>query len=96
MRFEDENFEEEFLKWLDSKTQNEIVEGLKKYAVSEQYSYSTIVDEDLNNENVLDYIEVEIDDEAQIDSNKTYLKVNYKKKHRNLDMDKYIELEDAA
>ncbi len=31
MRFEDENFEEEFLKWLETKKQDEIIEDLKKY-----------------------------------------------------------------
>lgn len=31
MRFEDENFEEEFFKWLETKKQDEIIEDLKKY-----------------------------------------------------------------
>ena len=31
MKFEDNNFEEEFLKWLNTKTQDEIIKSLKKY-----------------------------------------------------------------
>ena len=31
MKFEDNNFEEEFLKWLNTKTQDEIIESFKKY-----------------------------------------------------------------
>ncbi len=97
MRFEDENFEEEFLKWLDSKTEEEIIESLKKYAIDEQYAYRIVVDKNLDNENPLDFIEVEVaDDEAQIYESKMYLKDNYQKKNRNVDMIKIIELEDAA
>ena len=97
MRFEDENFDEEFLKWLDSKTEEEIIESLKKYAIDEQYAYRIVVDKNLDNENPLDFIEVEVaDDEAQIYESKMYLKDNYQKKNRNVDMIKIIELEDAA
>ena len=95
MRFEDDNFEEEFLRWLNTKTQEEIIEGLKKYIVEEQYEYSFFVDENLNIESPLDYIEVEIDDKQKY-GNKTYLKENSKKKHQNVDINKIIELEDAA
>jgi len=31
MRFEDKNFEEEFMNWLNSKTKKELIEDLKKY-----------------------------------------------------------------
>ena len=30
MRFEDNNFEKEFIKWLNSKTEEEIIEDFKK------------------------------------------------------------------
>lgn len=33
MKFEDKNFKEEFIKWLKSKTQDEIIESLKKYSI---------------------------------------------------------------
>ena len=32
MKFENENFEEEFLKWLNSKSKEELVKDLKKYS----------------------------------------------------------------
>ena len=35
MKFEDENFEEEFEKWLKSKTKEELIEAMKKYTVKE-------------------------------------------------------------
>ena len=31
MKLEDKNFEEEFVKWLNNKTEKELVEGLEKY-----------------------------------------------------------------
>lgn len=35
IRFEDENFEEEFEEWLNTKTENEIIESMKKYITKE-------------------------------------------------------------
>lgn len=35
IRFEDENFEEEFEEWLNAKTENEIIESMKKYITKE-------------------------------------------------------------
>ena len=96
MRIEDENFEEEFLKWLNTKTQDEIIEGLKKYAINEQYSYSFDVNDNLNNEDSLDYIEVEVANEAIIDENNKYLNCYNKKKQNSEYVNKIIELEDAA
>lgn len=96
MRIEDENFEEEFLKWLNTKTQDEIIEGLKKYAINEQYSYSFDVNDNLNNEDSLDYIEVEVANEAIIDENNIYLNCYNKKKQNSEYVNKIIELEDAA
>ena len=38
-KIEDENFEKEFMKWLNSKTEKELVETLKKYSINnEEYS----------------------------------------------------------
>lgn len=31
MKFEDDNFKEEFTKWLDTKSQKELVQDLEKY-----------------------------------------------------------------
>lgn len=31
IRIEDENFEEEFEKWLNTKTEDELIESMKKY-----------------------------------------------------------------
>ena len=33
MKFGDENFKEEFMRWLNSKTEEELVESFKKYAI---------------------------------------------------------------
>lgn len=101
MRFEDDNFEEEFLKWLDTKTENDIIEGLKKYAINdEQYSYNSLANSDLGNENTLDYIEAEKDSQIQIDENKIHLKGNTNKKknkkQRNIEVSEILELGDAA
>ena len=90
MRIEDENFEEEFLKWLNTKTQDEIIEGLKKYAINEQYSYSFDVNDNLNNEDSLDYIEVEVANEAIIDENNIYLNCYNKKKQNSEYVNKII------
>lgn len=35
LKIEDENFEEEFLDWLNSKTKEELIESMKKYTVKE-------------------------------------------------------------
>lgn len=81
MRFEDENFEEEFLKWLETKKQDEIIEDLKKYIdINQQYSYSFSTIENFNDENSINYSEVEIDDEAQIEMGEIYLINNKRRK----------------
>lgn len=36
MKFEDENFEEEFLKWLDNITEEELVKSLKESKLNEE------------------------------------------------------------
>ena len=36
MKFEDENFEEEFIIWLNSKSEQELVENLSKYKIEEE------------------------------------------------------------
>lgn len=38
MKLEDENFKEEFLKWLNSKTNKELVDSLKEFARSDNMS----------------------------------------------------------
>lgn len=40
MKLEDKNFEEEFIKWLNSKSKDELIEMLKKYE-SEIKKYET-------------------------------------------------------
>ena len=35
-KIEDEDFEKEFTKWLNSKTEKEIVESLKKYSIDNE------------------------------------------------------------
>ena len=96
MRFEDENFEEEFLKWLDTKTQDEIIEDLKKYIDNEQYSYSFLTAEDFNDENSINYNEIEIDDKAQIELGEIYLIENKKNVQKKVEINKFLELGDAA
>lgn len=34
MKFEDENFKEEFMKWLNNKTEEGLVKPFKKYAIN--------------------------------------------------------------
>jgi len=40
MKLEDKNFEEEFMKWLNSKSETELVESLSKYK-REENKYET-------------------------------------------------------
>ena len=39
MKFEDENFEEEFLEWLNSKTKEELINSFKKYTKNNNEVY---------------------------------------------------------
>ena len=39
MKFEDENFEEEFLEWLNSKTKEELIDSFKKYTKNNNEVY---------------------------------------------------------
>ena len=97
MRFEDENFEEEFLKWLETKKQDEIIEDLKKYIdINQQYSYSFSTIENFNDENSINYSEVEIDDEAQIEMGEIYLIKNKNNEQKKVDINRLLELGDAA
>lgn len=42
MKLEDENFEEEFLNWLNSKSKEELINSLEKYAIrNEKCIYRT-------------------------------------------------------
>ena len=97
MRFEDENFEEEFLKWLETKKQDEIIEDLKKYIdINQQYSYSFSTIENFNDENSINYSEVEIDDEAQIEMGEIYLIKNKNNEQKKVEINRLLELGDAA
>ena len=97
MRFEDENFEEEFLKWLETKKQDEIIEDLKKYIdINQQYSYSFSTIENFNDENLINYSEVEIDDEAQIEMGEIYLIKNKNNEQKKVEINRLLELGDAA
>ena len=97
MRFEDENFEEEFLKWLETKKQDEIIEDLKKYIdINQQYSYSFSTIENFNDENSINYSEVEIDDEAQIEMGEIYLIKNKNNEQKKEEINRLLELGDAA
>ena len=97
MRFEDENFEEEFLKWLETKKQDEIIEDLKKYIdINQQYSYSFSTIENFNDENSINYSEVEIDNEAQIEMGEIYLIKNKNNEQKKVEINRLLELGDAA
>ena len=97
MRFEDENFEEEFLKWLETKKQDEIIEDLKKYIdINQQYSYSFSTIENFNVENSINYSEVENDDEAQIEMGEIYLIKNKNNEQKKVEINRLLELGDAA
>ena len=97
MRFEDENFEEEFLKWLETKKQDEIIEDLKKYIdINQQYSYSFSTIENFNDENSINYSKVEIDDEAQIEMGEIYLIKNKNNEQKKVEINRLLELGDEA
>jgi len=36
MKFEDKNFEKEFMNWLSSKTEEDLVETFKKYSINNE------------------------------------------------------------
>ena len=104
MKFSDNNFEEQFMNWLNSKTVKELVESLKKYSIqSDMYSYeisNKIFVEEYNFAEEYNYSEINInndnilnDEQYSFDENCLPLsKVSIKNKN-NLEN---ISLEDAA
>lgn len=89
MKFEDENFKEEFMKWLNSKTEEELVESFKKYAINiKEYSYEISNEDNLAEEDYFTEINIE-KEQAQI-------KVKKENKKDIIEMEEIIELEAAA
>lgn len=88
MKLEDENFEEEFMKWLRDKTEEGIVESLKKYTINnEEYSYEIANDNNLTEEYC--FIEVDMEEEQ--------MQIKMKKEEKKtIEIDENIELEVAA
>ena len=57
MKFEDENFEEEFLDWLNSKTKEELIDSFKKYTKNNNEVY--INNKEMNIDENIIYSEIE-------------------------------------
>lgn len=57
MKFEDENFEEEFLDWLNSKTKEELIDSFKKYTKNNNEVY--INNKEINIDENIIYSEIE-------------------------------------
>lgn len=89
MKFGDENFKEEFMRWLNSKTEEELVESLKKYAINiNEYSYEISNEDSLADE---DYF-TEID----IEKGQTQIKVKNEKNKDIVEIEEIVELGAAA
>lgn len=89
MKFEDNNFEEEFMNWLNSKTEEEIIETLKKYTINiEEYSYEVSNKDNLAEE----YYFTEID----IEKVQTQIELNKEINKDTIEVEEIVELEAAA
>ncbi len=89
MKFGDENFKEEFMRWLNSKTEEELVESFKKYAINiNEYSYEISNEDNLADE---DYF-TEID----IEKGQTQIKVKNEKNKDIVEIEEIVELGVAA